>query len=78
MAGGGGYDREAWYAPEIRRFVRLDRERPPAPGGVLFVGSSIFSEWRENGRAVAWQILLAMSYRRMPLTSKHAGSKRVG
>jgi lysophospholipase L1-like esterase len=36
-----------WYDGEIRRFVRLDNENPPARGGVVFVGSSIFREWRE-------------------------------
>jgi hypothetical protein len=36
-----------WYDGEIRRFVRLDTADPPPPGGMLFVGSSIFREWRE-------------------------------
>ena len=36
-----------WYDGEIRRFVRLDNENPPPKRGVLFVGSSIFREWRE-------------------------------
>jgi lysophospholipase L1-like esterase len=36
-----------WYDGEIRRFVRLDNENPPLKRGVVFVGSSIFREWRE-------------------------------
>ena len=36
-----------WYDGEIRRFVRLDNENPPERRGVVFVGSSIFREWRE-------------------------------
>ena len=36
-----------WYDGEIRRFVRIDNENPQPKHGVLFVGSSIFREWRE-------------------------------
>ncbi len=39
--------RGEWFDGEIRRFVRLDNADPPALGGILFVGSSIFREWRE-------------------------------
>ena len=39
--------RGEWYDGEIRRFVRIDNENPPPKHGVLFVGSSIFREWRE-------------------------------
>ena len=39
--------RGEWYDGEIRRFVRIDNENPPGKRGVLFVGSSIFREWRE-------------------------------
>ena len=38
---------QTWYDGEIRRFVRLDTADPPPRGGVLFLGSSIFREWRE-------------------------------
>ena len=39
---------EHWADGEIRYFVRKDTENPPPKGGILFVGSSIFREWREN------------------------------
>ena len=35
----------AAFEPEIRRFEAADRDAPPAPGGVLFVGSSSFRLW---------------------------------
>jgi lysophospholipase L1-like esterase len=34
----------AWEA-DIQRFEQADRERPPTPGGVLFVGSSSIRMW---------------------------------
>ena len=36
-----------WFDPEIRRFVRIDAADPPPKRAALFVGSSIFREWRE-------------------------------
>ena len=38
---------QRWYEGEIRRFVRLDTANPPPQQGMLFVGSSIFREWRK-------------------------------
>ena len=37
-----------WFDPEIRRFVRIDAADPPPKRAALFVGSSIFREWRES------------------------------
>ena len=37
-----------WADGEIRQFVRRDAASPPPKGGILFVGSSIFREWREQ------------------------------
>lgn len=37
---------EAPYEDVIRRFERRDERRPPAPGGVLFVGSSSIRLWK--------------------------------
>lgn len=36
---------QAWYEPEIRAFEAADKAHPPAPGQVLFVGSSSFRMW---------------------------------
>jgi lysophospholipase L1-like esterase len=33
------------WEPEVERFEAADRERPPAPGGVVFVGSSSIRLW---------------------------------
>src|SRR5690606_21765959 len=36
---------ERRWEKQIERFEAQDRERPPAPGGVLFVGSSTIVHW---------------------------------
>jgi lysophospholipase L1-like esterase len=33
------------WEPEIRRFEELDRQSPPKPGGILFIGSSSIRMW---------------------------------
>ena len=33
------------FENEIQAFIRTDLATPPVPGGILFVGSSIFREW---------------------------------
>ncbi|HZW09780.1 MAG TPA: GDSL-type esterase/lipase family protein [Phycisphaerales bacterium] len=35
----------AWYEPEIRAFEAADEASPPAPGQVLFIGSSSIRMW---------------------------------
>ncbi|MFO0833486.1 MAG: GDSL-type esterase/lipase family protein [Phycisphaerales bacterium] len=35
-----------WYEPEIRAFEAADRAAPPAPGQVLFIGSSSIKFWK--------------------------------
>lgn len=37
----------AAFAPEIARFEAEDRANPPAPGGILFVGSSSIRFWTD-------------------------------
>lgn len=34
------------WEPSIRRFEELDRKSPPAPGGIVFVGSSSIVGWK--------------------------------
>ena len=34
---------------EIQAFARTDRERPPRPGGILFVGDSDIRFWNDDG-----------------------------
>ncbi|MEZ6242255.1 MAG: GDSL-type esterase/lipase family protein [Phycisphaerales bacterium] len=36
----------AWYEPEIQAFETADRTNPPAPGQVLFIGSSSIRMWK--------------------------------
>jgi hypothetical protein len=38
--------RPSRFEPELRRFEALDRQSPPEPGAVLFVGSSSIKMWR--------------------------------
>lgn len=42
---------DAPYAREIAEFRRLDREKPPAKGQIVFIGSSSFTRWIEVGKA---------------------------
>jgi lysophospholipase L1-like esterase len=42
----------AWEA-DIQRLEQADRERPPTPGGVLFVGSSSIRMWESLGEDFA-------------------------
>ena len=37
--------RLARFEPEFKAFAEADRAKPPAKGGILFVGSSIFRKW---------------------------------
>ncbi|HEY1107421.1 MAG TPA: GDSL-type esterase/lipase family protein [Opitutaceae bacterium] len=37
--------RWAQYEPSFKAFADADAKSPPAPGGILFVGSSIFRQW---------------------------------
>lgn len=33
------------FEKEVQAFIEADHAKPPVPGGILFVGSSIFREW---------------------------------
>ncbi len=41
------------FEADIRAFAAMDRTNPPAPGGILFVGSSIFRQWTNVAPAMA-------------------------
>lgn len=47
IAGGADDARKRWeqYEPSFKAFAEADRAQPPAKGGILFVGSSIFRQW---------------------------------
>lgn len=45
--------RALFWAPQIRLFERLDKRRPPKPGGILFTGSSSIRYWRSLKRDMA-------------------------
>lgn len=44
---------QAWYEPELRTFEAADKANPPAPGQVLFVGSSSFRMWKTLAQDMA-------------------------
>ncbi len=45
--------RWARFEPEFQAFADADRAQPPAPGGILFVGSSIFRQWANVAEMMA-------------------------
>ncbi|MFM7817742.1 MAG: alpha/beta fold hydrolase, partial [Verrucomicrobiota bacterium] len=48
-----GADPTPRFESEIQAFVEADRKSPRQPGGILFVGSSIFREWTQVATAMA-------------------------
>jgi lysophospholipase L1-like esterase len=44
---------ESRFEQEIQAFAETDRARPPVPGGILFVGSSIFRQWTNVAEMMA-------------------------
>jgi len=49
---------EPWYENEIKAFEQADRESPPQPGAVLFVGSSSIRMWTTLERDMeGWSVL---------------------
>lgn len=49
---------EPWYESEIRSFEAADRDHPPAPGQILFTGSSSIRMWTTLARDMApWPVL---------------------
>jgi lysophospholipase L1-like esterase len=41
------------FAPAINAFLEQDKMDPPAKGGILFIGSSIFRQWKSLGEQMA-------------------------
>jgi lysophospholipase L1-like esterase len=39
--------RWAQYEPSFKAFAEADQAKPPVKGGILFVGSSIFRQWKD-------------------------------
>ncbi|MDP3071731.1 MAG: GDSL-type esterase/lipase family protein [Opitutaceae bacterium] len=56
------------YEPSFKDFAAADRAQPPKPGGILFVGSSIFREWK----TVAGQMAP------LPVLNRAFGGSRTG
>lgn len=60
--------RAARYDRELQAFAVSDREHPPAKGGILFVGSSIFRRWET----------LAAQMAPLPVLNRAFGGSRTG
>jgi lysophospholipase L1-like esterase len=45
--------RWARFQPSFDAFAEADRENPPVPGGILFLGSSIFRQWTNAAEMMA-------------------------
>lgn len=60
--------RWAQYEPSFRAFEELDRKSPPRPGGILFVGSSIFRQWEKVTEQMA----------PLPVLNRAFGGSRTG
>lgn len=56
------------FEPEFKAFAAADRERPPVPGGILFVGSSIFRQWTD----------VAAAFAPLPVLNRAFGGSRTG
>jgi lysophospholipase L1-like esterase len=56
------------YEPSFKAFVEADRAQPPAKGGILFVGSSIFRKWENVAEHMA----------PLPVLNRAFGGSRTG
>ncbi len=56
------------YEPSFKAFAELDRANPPTPGGILFVGSSIFRQWTTVAEQMA----------PLPVLNRAFGGSRTG
>jgi lysophospholipase L1-like esterase len=60
--------RWAQYEPSFKAFAEEDRAKPPAKGGILFVGSSIFRKWENVAEQMA----------PLPVLNRAFGGSRTG
>lgn len=60
--------RWAQYEPSFKAFAELDAARPFPPGGILFVGSSIFRQWTNVSEQMA----------PLPVLNRAFGGSRTG
>jgi lysophospholipase L1-like esterase len=56
------------FAQDFRAFAEADRATPPVPGGILFVGSSIFRQWTNVAEMMA----------PLPVLNRAFGGSRTG
>lgn len=63
-----GSQTERRFESEIRAFAEADRAKPPVPGGILFVGSSIFRQWTNVAEMMA----------PLPVSNRAFGGSRTG
>jgi lysophospholipase L1-like esterase len=64
----GADDRWALYEPSFKAFAEADAKTPTAPGGILFVGSSIFRQWANVAEHMA----------PLPVLNRAFGGSRTG
>ena len=50
---GGAEAKPERYAEAIHTFLEQDKVNPPPAGGILFIGSSIFRQWKSLGQQMA-------------------------
>lgn len=60
--------RWARFEPDFKAFADADRVQPPVPGGILFVGSSIFRQWTNVAEMMA----------PLPVLNRAFGGSRTG
>ncbi len=60
--------RWAQYEPSFKAFAEADAKSPPQPGGILFVGSSIFRQWTNVAEQMA----------PLPVLNRAFGGSRTG
>jgi lysophospholipase L1-like esterase len=68
QTGNDAAQRWARFEPDFKAFAAADAAHPPAPGGILFVGSSIFRQWTNVAEMMA----------PLPVLNRAFGGSRTG